>query len=126
MTAREGPSKEPHAGDHSTGQIPFTATEISKLPTSVSPIQPLLVLSGRRLPRLASPPQRSIEIRGAFFVEGATTFLAVHRCLDQQVVHQVLHMPRLIGRQITETHHELLHHAHRQRWHFHEMASVTF
>ena len=47
--------------------------------------------------------------------------MAVHRHLDQQRVDQVLDVPGLVGRQVAEAHHELLHHAHRHRRHLDDL-----
>ena len=71
----------------------------------------------------ASPRRRSAPVKsGGRFPLKPRALLAVGRHLDQQIVDQVLHVPGLIGRKIAETHHKLLHHAHRHRRHLDDMA----
>src|SRR5580698_3268446 len=86
-----------------------------ELAAAIGLVEALGVLFRKLWPSLAALAQLAVEVRLALGVERLAAFLAVDRGLDQQRVDQVLDVPCLVGRQVAETHHELLHHAHRDR-----------
>src|SRR3984893_9333461 len=98
----------------------------SKFAAAIGVVEALGILFRRLFPGAAAAAQRAGEVGRALFVEGLAALLAVGRHLDQQIVDQVLHVPRLVGRQIAEADDKLLHHAQRHRRHRDDMAGDLF
>src|SRR6201999_2968493 len=71
---------------------------------AIGVVEPLRVFFGRLWPCRAAAAQRSGEVGRTFGIEGLAALLTIGRYLDQQVVYQRLHVPRLVRRQIAETH----------------------
>src|ERR1700739_4454701 len=71
-----------------------------EFPAAISLIKPLRILFGWFGPCLAAAAQCASEVGWALGIEGLPAFFAVGRDLNQHVVHQRLHVPRLVCRQI--------------------------
>src|SRR5258707_7776239 len=86
-----------------------------KLAAAVGLVEALGVFIRGFLPGFSTAAQGAGEGGWAFFAEGLAAFLPLGRGLDQEGVDQVLDLPGLVGRQVAEADHELLHHANCDR-----------
>ena len=112
------PTGGPPRGAPSGQRLEFAA--------AIGVIETFGVLARRFLPGVAAAAQGAGEVGRALFVEGLAALLAVRRGLDQQGVDQVLDVPGLVGRQVAEADHELLHHADRDRRQRDDVAGDLF